>query len=525
MRLVLATLVLLLAFAPPAGALAPGDVDRSFGVDGTAVTRFGPLVDPGASVAAARDVETLSDGKLLVAGSAPDAEGQRAVALARYRPDGRLDRSFGDGGTVVEQIGVTHSSASAVVLDPAGGLFVTGTADKSDGTTAVLVARFDADGALAWSTVDQFGAGSAAQSAGLDIARQADDRLVVVGRANQSSTDIADPLVASFEPAAGARDLSFAGTGFRIDPAPRGDAGPDCAFGSAEASAVTITGTGSIVTGGTLARTCATVSRPVALLRSYSSTGDQSAGFPAAPPGLDAITVLARGPDATVLAGGAVISGDGLLPGAARYISDGSPDGPPGDQFLPPSGFGPLEGLEAGTVVGIRPQQQTSRVLAAVDAPSGPDLVARLNADGSPDSVFATSGLAEAGITNPRALALQRDGGVVVVGDRVGLPDRDVPAFNLARLHGGTSISRVRLGGSARVRAGAARLRLTCSAGPGCEGFVTGPRIGQVAYAIAGGARDVVDVPVEAAARTAASIRVRVANTPAPAVGKSVRLG
>ena len=75
----------------------PGSIDRSFGRDGRKLTDVFGKNDR------ATDVLVQRDGKLLVAGTAAwrtDTGPAHAPTLVRYRPDGRLDRSFsGDGKT------------------------------------------------------------------------------------------------------------------------------------------------------------------------------------------------------------------------------------------------------------------------------------------------------------------------------------------------------------------------------------------------------------------------------------------
>ncbi len=94
---------------------ASGALDRSFG-DG------GVLVDPTMSAA---DVTVQPDGKILVAGIEPNAaEGSRGLVLAivRLMPDGAHDPSFGEGGKVVvgpERLS-TPDGVSRIVVRPDG---------------------------------------------------------------------------------------------------------------------------------------------------------------------------------------------------------------------------------------------------------------------------------------------------------------------------------------------------------------------------------------------------------------------
>lgn len=106
-----------------------GALDPTFGADGKVVTRY-----HGAN---ARAVALQRNGRIVVAGY-----NSRGLALARYRPNGRLDRSFaGDGtvGAVASQI-----FALAVAVQPDGRIVVTGDHD----IFRVGLARFRRDGRL-----------------------------------------------------------------------------------------------------------------------------------------------------------------------------------------------------------------------------------------------------------------------------------------------------------------------------------------------------------------------------------------
>jgi len=112
-----------------AGAAAPaslhaGDLDPTFGTGGKVVTDFG-----GSEFANAVAIQT--DGRIVVAGqTATD------LALARYKPDGGLDPSFGTGGKVTTG---GQDFADAVAIQPNGKIVVAG------GNELI---RYNADGSL-----------------------------------------------------------------------------------------------------------------------------------------------------------------------------------------------------------------------------------------------------------------------------------------------------------------------------------------------------------------------------------------
>src|SRR5205085_8925379 len=103
--------------------LSDGRPDPSFGSDGLALTDFDPATNDAVTA-----LELLPDGRILAAGAAGDA-----AALARYRPDGRLDPSFGEAKTGTVRTGRGMLNALSLAADPAGRLLVAGQAGTSGG--------------------------------------------------------------------------------------------------------------------------------------------------------------------------------------------------------------------------------------------------------------------------------------------------------------------------------------------------------------------------------------------------------
>lgn len=139
LRGVIVALVAALLAAPDASART-GLLDREFGKRGLVRTDFGP----GSDVAAA--VVLQPDGRIVVAGHARGRGGSE-VALARFSRDGVLDPSFGRAGRVWGTSG-RDDVATAVALDSDGGIVVAGSTRASHKGRALLVARYTPDGAL-----------------------------------------------------------------------------------------------------------------------------------------------------------------------------------------------------------------------------------------------------------------------------------------------------------------------------------------------------------------------------------------
>lgn len=104
---------------------ADGHLDPTFGAGGVSLTD----VQLGDEVA--DDVAIQEDGRIVVVGKSTRAseDGGYAFALARYLPDGRLDRTFGIEGTLSTTFtGSGSTAAGGVTIEPDGSILVAGTA-------------------------------------------------------------------------------------------------------------------------------------------------------------------------------------------------------------------------------------------------------------------------------------------------------------------------------------------------------------------------------------------------------------
>jgi uncharacterized delta-60 repeat protein len=120
-----------------------GTLDRSFGSGGKVIADYDSTRAPD-SCGGASDMDRDSKGRIVVGGSCADD-----VALARFKPDGDLDRSFGNDGKVRRAMAL--EGASQLVIDSHDRIDVSGAVDrkrsarKRDG---VSVARFRRGGGL-----------------------------------------------------------------------------------------------------------------------------------------------------------------------------------------------------------------------------------------------------------------------------------------------------------------------------------------------------------------------------------------
>jgi uncharacterized delta-60 repeat protein len=189
--------------------LPDGSIDTSFGVGGRVLTDFGGESD------GVRGLVLQSDSRIVVVGHAY-VHANRNVAIARYNPDGSLDETFGAEGKVLADIGGDDDSADAITLQRDGYIVIAGRTPSSSerNDTDFAIARFRPDGSLdesfgsdGWVRTDFFGGGDGVTG----LAIQDDGRIVAVGFAQRTSGE-SDPVVARYRPN-GALDRSFSGNG------------------------------------------------------------------------------------------------------------------------------------------------------------------------------------------------------------------------------------------------------------------------------------------------------------------------
>jgi uncharacterized delta-60 repeat protein len=116
-----------------------GTLDPSFGAGGKVHTDFGGMSD------VVKAMVRQPDGKIVVAGETLNYPESVDFALARYHADGRLDTSFGSGGRVTTRFSA-DSSAIALVLQRDGKLVAAG--EASPGSIDFALARYNPDGTL-----------------------------------------------------------------------------------------------------------------------------------------------------------------------------------------------------------------------------------------------------------------------------------------------------------------------------------------------------------------------------------------
>jgi uncharacterized delta-60 repeat protein len=267
----------------------------------------------------AYDVAVQPDGRIVAVGMrfrGNDAQNDELFAVARYLPDGRLDRSFSRDGLASVDFGFGDADASAVAFQPGGKILVAGEGARNVYRTEedFAVARFRRNGTLdrtfsgdGRATVD-FGHRLSDGVHGLALWRGG--RIVLAGSSGKRGT-VPRMAVARLR-ANGRLDRSFGAGGKRLTrPGPHGG----------YADAVVQQTNGQIVVGGrvfddgrldTSAWVLARYGRGGALDRSFGRRGLVVSDFST---GADWVGGLAVQRDARIVAAGSVGESQSL----ARY--------------------------------------------------------------------------------------------------------------------------------------------------------------------------------------------------------------
>ncbi len=277
-----------------------GALDPSFGEGGVVRTAFPRLC--GCHYMA---VEVQPDGRIVAAGRVYNRFGQ-VFAVARYLPDGRLDRTFSGDGFVSISFGNSYEGVEALALQPDGKILVAGGGGRD---YDFALARFRANGTLDRTfsrnglVTVSFGRGR--WDAAHALALQRDGRIVAAG--GSSAGQIGPSRIALLRlTRKGALDRSFGAGGRRLTkPVP---------FGG-YAKAVLVLPDGRILVAGLAFEARDGISSDWALAR-YTSTGRLDRSF-----GGDGIVISSFGTGAD-WAGALALQADGKIIAAGEIYRD-----------------------------------------------------------------------------------------------------------------------------------------------------------------------------------------------------------
>jgi len=129
--------------SPSVAAAAPGSLDTSFGQSGF-------VLFPHAAYAAA-DVKIQSDGRILISGDMPGlAHAIGAFSVVRLLPNGHSDSHFGSDGLTAAQFNSGVNDANSMAIQTDGKIVAAGVTDQDSPThpRAMAIARFTPNGSL-----------------------------------------------------------------------------------------------------------------------------------------------------------------------------------------------------------------------------------------------------------------------------------------------------------------------------------------------------------------------------------------
>jgi uncharacterized delta-60 repeat protein len=157
-----------------------GTLDKTFGGDGKVITDFTDGADQ------ARGVAIQRDGKIVAAGPTPATHRSVDFGVARYLANGKLDDTFGRHGRAVTDFhNDSGDEANAMALQPDGKIVVVGLYTPDGLSFFFAVARYRIDGSLDKTfsgdgkVITAFQDGSSDEAFGVAI--QPDHKIVVVG--------------------------------------------------------------------------------------------------------------------------------------------------------------------------------------------------------------------------------------------------------------------------------------------------------------------------------------------------------
>lgn len=127
--------------------LPNGELDTSFGQEGKVKTTIGRGEE-----ARPADGVIQKDGKIIVLGSAK-GDYQTDHAMARYHPDGQLDKTFGNKGKTITSVSPYRDEGTAIALQPDGKIMVAG--NSQEWASHLTLIRYHENGRLDYTFGDK----------------------------------------------------------------------------------------------------------------------------------------------------------------------------------------------------------------------------------------------------------------------------------------------------------------------------------------------------------------------------------
>lgn len=311
---------------------ADGTLDQSFGTadDGTENGIVNISLGDGNDIA--RDIAVQADGKIVIAGDSVTSDGSANIIVARLNADGSVDETFGqseDGtpnGFVATSLGNGDDRANALVLQADGKIVVAGNRIAEDGSSNIIVARYDASGVpdagFGASGDDGTPEGFVNISLGegddmaRDVALQADGKIALAG--DSVTADGSSNFILARLNADGTPDESF---GVAEDGTPNGFVSTSLGEGNDIASGLAVQADGRLVVAGYHQEGDST---NIAIAR-YETDGALDQSFGTADDGTENGIVNISLGDGDDMANAVALQGDKLIVAAGTTTaSDGS---------------------------------------------------------------------------------------------------------------------------------------------------------------------------------------------------------
>ncbi len=395
-----------------------GSLDKTFNHQGWQSADFGSDNEN------ARMVKLQSDGKIVVLGTASNGS-NIDFALARYKTDGSPDTTFGTNGLQQTDFENGEEAASLVYIKSDGKIVVAGSTIDN---TFLALAHYNADGSPDSSFYNDGTFSTPFKSAPQGFSRysataiQSDGKMVAAGRTwNGNNTDFA---VVRYN-TDGSLDSTFSNDGVQIT---------DLGDFKDGVLAVAIQSDGKIVAGG---YSSDQVGSHFAIAR-YNTDGslDSSFGGDGTPPSdlseIGNANALAIQSDGKILLAGNLWNGSNSDFGVVRYNTNGQRDSTFGSNGIVKTNFGSTEDDARAMAI----QKDGKIVVGGVSYAFANThfVIVRYNIDGSLDTTFKGEN-AKAGDNDLlNALAIQRDGKIIVGGSAYSFYDFNNSNSNFALL-------------------------------------------------------------------------------------------
>ena len=397
-----------------AAVAAPGALDAAFGGGNGYVTT--PFIGISGNERA-NAVVVRPDGRILVAGGCTQTNGSRDVCLVQYQPTGATDGTFGpsaNGRVVISRAG--DDTANAITLAPNGRAYLAATCGLETCVYAINP-NGSLDTSFAAAGITSFLMGGAA-STGRAIVRQFDGKLVIAGECFDANTIDVAFCVRRLLPN-GSVDTSFGVGGTR---------NVTLVAPISKPTAMALQADGKILVAGSCQSATGTLDLCMVRLATNGAMdtsgaaafGDIVSGVrtgkvvrPLAGSSDGAVAVLVQPDDRIVLVGNCISAQYAIC--VMRYSTAGDIDTTYGF-----SGANNFQITGAGSSIARAALLQPDGKLVIVASCNSDFCALRINDDGaSIDATFRVGGVIVpiSDTQNPYAVALQRDGKLLIAGE------------------------------------------------------------------------------------------------------------